>query len=58
VPSAKNNKRQAFESPSAHDELRDRRTIRNECARGWPDDLQIRNFCEEKQLEALAKVGR
>ena len=32
-------------------------TIRAKCAKDWPDDFVMRNFCEEQQKKALAKLG-
>lgn len=36
----------------------DQQTIRNKCAKEWPDDFSVRNYCEKTQLEALKKIGR
>lgn len=30
--------------------------IRDKCAKDWPNDFAMRNFCEEQQLEALEKL--
>ena len=34
----------------------DRRTIRTQCIKEWPDDYQMMNYCEEQQLKALAVI--
>jgi hypothetical protein len=31
-------------------------TLRTKCAQEWSDDYQMRNYCEEKQIEALRKL--
>jgi hypothetical protein len=36
---------------------RDQRVIRTRCEREWPDDLNMRNFCEEQQLKALETLN-
>ena len=30
--------------------------IRQKCAAAWPEDFQMRAFCEKQQTEALAKL--
>jgi hypothetical protein len=33
-------------------------TIRKKCATDWPDDYQMRDYCEVQQLKALAAIGK
>ncbi len=35
----------------------DLRVIREKCAGDWVDDFQMRNFCEEQQLNALKALN-
>ena len=32
--------------------------IRAKCTKEWPDDFSMRNYCEEKQLDAFRKLNR
>ena len=32
--------------------------IRSKCANEWPDDYQMRNYCEEQQLKAIRELNR
>jgi hypothetical protein len=34
----------------------EQRTIREHCTMEWPDDYQMRNYCEEQQLKALESL--
>lgn len=39
------------------DEYKDAEQIIHEhCKQAWPDDFYMRNFCEEQEHEALAKL--
>ena len=42
--------RESVSKLSARDMTADQnhRTIRSKCAKDWPDDLPMRNFCEER----------
>jgi hypothetical protein len=31
-------------------------TLRDQCAKEWPENFRMRNFCEEQQIEALRKL--
>ena len=30
--------------------------IRDKCKKEWPDDFQMRNYCEDRQWEGLEKL--
>lgn len=41
----------ARHTPSSNESL-----IRAKCEKDWPDDFVMRNYCEERQRDALAKI--
>jgi len=43
----------SFASAESTDQM-----IRDKCAREWPDDFEMRAYCEKKQVEGLRALER